>query len=258
MTGDDGHSQELGTGGLGRWFMLAGLIAVLFTTLALGLWQVQRLSWKHELIARVEARTTAAPTSPPGPGTWPLINARDHEYLRVVATGTYLNDRETLVTASTDRGPGYWVMTPLALKDGSFLIVNRGFVPGERRASTSRAEGQVAGETIVTGLLRLSEADQWIMRHNAPDADRWYRRDPAAIAAARGLSQTAPYFLDADATPNPGGWPIGGMTRLAFSNNHLMYALTWFALAILAAGAAIQLWRTDFRRPQPPHSAASM
>jgi surfeit locus 1 family protein len=248
----NGHS------GIRRWLMLAALVIACLATAALGLWQVQRLAWKQDLIARVDARVTAAPVAPPARSDWPRINARDHEFLRLTVAGRFLHDKEALVVASTERGPGYWVMTPLALADGSFIVVNRGFAPAERRAPSSRAESRSAGETTVTGLLRLTEAGQWILRANDAAAERWYRRDPAAIAAARGLSPVAPYFIDADATPNPGGWPVGGMTRIAFSNNHLIYALTWFALAALAAAAAAYLLRTDFRRRRPPHSAASM
>jgi surfeit locus 1 family protein len=56
------------------------------------------------------------------------------------------------------------------------------------------------------------------------------------MAAAHGLSNVAPFFIDADATPNPGGLPIGGLTVISFPNNHLVYALTWFALAAMVAG----------------------
>jgi surfeit locus 1 family protein len=240
------------------WLMLAALVVASLATAALGAWQVQRLAWKQDLIARVGTRVAANPVGPPPRGDWPRINARDHEYLRLTVAGRFLHDKETLVTASTERGPGYWVMTPLALADGSFIVVNRGFVPAERRAPSSRTESRSAGETTVTGLLRLSEAGQWILRANDAAAERWHRRDPAAIAAARGLSPAAPYFIDADATPNPGGWPIGGMTRIAFSNNHLIYALTWFCLAVLAAAAAAYVLYSDILARRPPHSAASM
>jgi surfeit locus 1 family protein len=89
----------------------------------------------------------------------------------------------------------------------------------------------------------MSEADTWILRHNDPAAERWYRRDPAELAKARGLATVAPFFVDADAAPNPGGWPVGGLTRVRFSNNHLVYAATWFGLALLAAWALVQVAR---------------
>ncbi|MCA3579738.1 MAG: SURF1 family protein, partial [Bradyrhizobium sp.] len=93
----------------------------------------------------------------------------------------------------------------------------------------------------VTGLLRMSEPKGGFLRSNDPAAGRWYSRDVAAIAATRGLSQVAPYFIDADATPNPGGTPLGGLTIVRFPNNHLIYALTWFALAFMLAGTLLRI-----------------
>ncbi|MBN8911872.1 MAG: SURF1 family protein, partial [Rhizobiales bacterium] len=140
----------------------------------------------------------------------------------------------------------YWVLTPLVQADGSTVVVNRGFVTGERRHPAARAVGQIEGEATVTGLLRLSEAESWILRANDPAAGRWYRRDPAGLAEARGLDRVAPFFVDADATPNAGGWPVGGLTRVRFNNHHLVYALTWYALALLAALGLGFVLRTEF------------
>ena len=133
-------------------------------------------------------------------------------------------------------------MTPLETP-GFTLLVNRGFVPRERRDPATRAAGNTAGPTTVTGLLRMTEPGGGFLRANDPAANRWYSRDVAAIAAARGLGRTAPYFVDADAAPNPGGLPVGGLTVVKFPDNHLVYALTWFALMLLALFFAWRLWR---------------
>jgi surfeit locus 1 family protein len=53
-----------------------------------------------------------------------------------------------------------------------------------------------------------------------------------AMAKAVGVPDTAPFYIDADKTPNPGGWPQGGVTNLELPNDHLQYAITWFSLAI--------------------------
>ena len=144
--------------------------------------------------------------------------------------------------AVTDLGGGFWVMTPL--KGERFtVLVNRGFVPSDRRAPAARAEGNRAGPIAITGLLRITEPEGGFLRTNDAANDNWYSRDVAAIAAARGLDRAAPYFIDADATANPGGYPVGGLTVVRFSDNHLVYALTWFALAIGCAWAANMVWR---------------
>jgi surfeit locus 1 family protein len=138
----------------------------------------------------------------------------------------------------TTEGPGFWVITPLSTDQGFDVLVNRGFVSAERRAPGARLAAQAEGPVTVVGLLRLTEPHGGFLRANAPAENRWYSRDVAAIGQARGLTNLAPYFVDADATPNPGGWPIGGLTVVKFPNSHLVYMLTWFGLALLTGGAA--------------------
>lgn len=243
---DDGRAKRprsifaLGVLGLLGFLGIAGL-------LSLGVWQIERRAWKLDLIERIDKRVHAGTVAAPGPVDWPSVNAKTDEYLRVTASGHFRNDRETLVTAVTNDGGGYWVITPLETKDGFTVLVNRGFVPPDRRDPALRAEGEADGETTVTGLLRITEPKGAFLRSNDRAAGRWFSRDVEAIAAARDLSNVAPYFIDADATPNPGGFPIGGLTVIAFHNNHLVYALTWFTLALMLAVAAIRVGREEIR-----------
>ncbi|MDW9633129.1 SURF1 family protein [Sinorhizobium meliloti] len=214
---------------------------------ALGTWQLKRLSWKLDLIARVEERVHAAPMPVPPRNDWPNVNAARDEYRHVALQGRFLNDKETLVYAATERGAGYWVVTPLAAADGTTVLVNRGFVPTERREASTRREGQIEGEAKVTGLMRMDEPDGSLLQSNRPGENRWYSRDVGAIAAARGLSEVAPYFVDADASPNRGGLPVGGLTRVVFPTNHLAYAVTWYGLAAMTVGMLVILWRSARR-----------
>nr|WP_314435681.1 SURF1 family protein [uncultured Brevundimonas sp.] len=216
--------------------------------LALGGWQVQRLMWKTALIAQVDARVHAAPVPAPEPAQWAAITRSDDQYRRVSVRGVFQNDRETLVQAVTDAGAGFWVMTPLTDARGFTVLVNRGFVTPERRDPGLRANGQLSGEQTVVGLLRISEPKGGFLRANEPQADRWRSRDVAAIAARREISNAAPYFIDADATPNPGGWPLGGLTVIRFPNSHLIYALTWFGMALLTVVGFGLFLREERRR----------
>jgi surfeit locus 1 family protein len=216
---------------------------------ALGTWQLQRRVWKLELIAAVNARVHAPPSQAPGPAAWPKISASRDAYRHVSVAGQFENDKETRVQAVTELGPGYWVLTPLVSNRGFSVLVNRGFVPPERADPRTRAQGQIARPVLVTGLLRVSEPHGGFLRRNDPQHDRWYSRDVAAIAAARGLPSrlVAPYFIDADATPNPGGLPVGGLTVIAFRNSHLVYALTWYGLALLLATGFAYAAREEWR-----------
>ncbi len=220
------------------------LAAMLFVRL--GVWQLERREWKLDLISRVDRRIHAPPVAAPAPGVWPTVGRGD-EYRRVRVAGRFEHDRETRVQAVTRAGAGYWVLTPLRSDQGFTVLVNRGFVPADRPAP-SRAAAGFGGERVVTGLLRLSEPGGAFLRANAPGDDRWYSRDVAAIAAARHLTRVAPYFIDADAGPVPDGYPLGGLTVVRFPNNHLQYALTWFALALMAAAAAFAVGREEWRR----------
>lgn len=222
-------------------FAAAALIAALGLA-ALGVWQIERRAWKHELVAAVDARIHAAPVAAPGPDRWDAVNAKDDAYRRVTALGTFRHDRETLVQAVTERGPGYWVMTPLETP-GFTLLVNRGFVPKDRRDARTRGAGNAVRAVTVTGLLRVTEPGGAFLRSNDPAADRWFSRDVSAIAKAKGLGRTAPYFVDADAAANPGGYPVGGLTVVRFRDHHMVYALTWFALCALSLFFAWRLWR---------------
>lgn len=223
-----------------QWLLASIAVLLAATCIALAIWQVQRREWKHQLIHAAETRATAAPIPAPAPDRWPTITEADDVYRRVTATGTFRHDREALVQAVTELGGGFWVVTPLVTTSGFTVLVNRGFVPREQRAPATRAPGNTAGPVTVTGLLRVTEPDGGFLRSNDPAAGRWFSRDVPAIARAQDLGTVAPYFIDADATANPGGYPVGGLTVLSFPDNHLPYALTWAALAALCLFAA---WR---------------
>lgn len=224
--------------------MLAGALLFLAAVFALlGTWQVQRLFWKLDLIARVEERVHAPAMPAPGRTEWDAVNRDNDEYRSVSASGTFNHAKSVLVQAVTERGAGFWVVAPIDLEDGSTILINRGFVPSDRREAGERAAGDVSGRVTVTGLLRISEPGGAFLRSNDPANDRWFSRDVAAIAAAKELHEVAPYFIDADVTPNAGGLPIGGLTVVSFRNSHLVYALTWYALAAMSAAGAWLVYR---------------
>ncbi|KQQ32450.1 hypothetical protein ASF61_15590 [Duganella sp. Leaf126] len=244
--------------------ILAGLMFAGF--FALGTWQVYRLQWKLALIERVDQRVHAPATDAPGVAQWPQVSAESDDYRHVRIAGMYLPGADTLTLASLDRGIGYWVLTPLCTADGGIVLINRGFVPagtGGWRAQPAPAKaradacGALATSSpapavvTVSGLLRVSEIAS-ALRKNEPARNYWYTRDTRAIAAERGLPAVAPYFIDADAAsaaaadlPVAGATaqPVGGLTVVSFVNNHLVYALTWYGLALMVVAAAVWMVR---------------
>lgn len=238
------------------WLTVPSLI-VFVILMALGVWQVERRAWKLALIDRVEQRVHATAQPIPSRDSWPAITAANDEYRHVSVSGRFLHDRETLVQAVTEEGPGYWVLTPLKRADGTSILINRGFVPSERREASTRRDGNPEGQVEIIGLLRITEPKGGFLRDNVPQHNRWYSRDVAAIAAARGLQNVAPFFVDADAGSQSAGGPIGGLTVIRFPNNHLIYALTWFALAFMLAGRLFVTFRGGlFRRTRFVHEPA--
>ncbi|MEP9378217.1 SURF1 family protein [Aquabacter sp. CN5-332] len=243
-----------------RGLVLPSLFALgaLIVLVGLGTWQMERLSWKTALVAQVEARTAERPMPAPSPSLWPALNREDDEYQPVTATGRFDHGRETLIyTVLSDpkgpfKGPGFWVVTPLMLPSGAAILVNRGFVPEDRRDPATRKDGQVAGDVTVTGLLRLAEDASWFVPANDPTRNAWYRRDPEEIGRARGLKEVAPFVIDANGAPNPGGLPQAGETRLSFPNRHLEYALTWYGLAATLIGVYIAFVITRLRGGRDP------
>ncbi|MGR7996311.1 MULTISPECIES: SURF1 family protein [unclassified Xanthobacter] len=238
---------------------LVALLAVgvaLAVLIGLGTWQLQRRAWKEDLLAQVEARAHAEPAPVPAPREWPQLTRERDEYRHVRARGVFDHAREALVytVRGSDepepRGAGYLVITPLMRADGPPLLINRGFVPLALRDPHARADGQIAGEAEVVGLLRMPEAASWFVPANDEAGNAFYRRDPGSIAAARGLIDAAPFIIDQDAPVAPGGWPRGGATRLVFPNRHLEYALTWYGLAttLVAVSLAVAWSRRRGRR----------
>lgn len=234
-----------GTGRAARLglIVLSFTLCVLFT--ALGVWQVARLAWKLDLIAQVETRIHTPAVPAPGLSEWPQITAARDQYRVVAVRGHFLHDRETRTQAVTNLGPGTWLMTPLVTEDGPIVLINRGFIPARSDAAPEPTPQRPEGVISLSGLLRITEPGGGFLRANDPAADRWTSRDVAAIARARDLPQpVAPYFIDAGAASPPGEWPRGGLTVVRFSNNHLVYALTWFGLAGLTAFGAWRFART--------------
>ena len=213
-------------------FLLTLTLLAIAVFLALGIWQMERRSWKLDLIARVERHIAQPATPAPNPMEWPALNEHDDAYRHVTVRGQFLHDYETYVQAVTAQGPGFWVLTPLRTAEGYIILINRGFVPPEKRDIPHRDEVLTDDVVSVTGLLRMNEPKGRFMRANVPADDRWYSRDVYAIAGKHSLLHVAPYFIDADATPNAGGYPLGGLTVVSFYNQHLVYALSWFAMAL--------------------------
>ena len=213
-------------------FSVIGLAILIW----LGTWQLNRLQWKLDLIAQVEARVNA--------GTVSFAEARrragageDMEYAPVKAAGRLRPDLAARVFGAYEGRAGHYLFAPLEGAPGGVVYVNLGFVPqtitGADNVPTPDAEA-----IVVEGLFRRAETPappaSWFVSTEQSSDGLWFVRDPALFAAKAGVD-AAPYYIDRFAVEGA-EWPKGGTTRLDFNNRHLEYALTWFGLAATLVG----------------------
>ncbi|MBV9348806.1 MAG: SURF1 family protein [Pseudolabrys sp.] len=220
----------------------------------LGVWQLDRRAWKEDLIARTAARLNTKSENLPPRVQWDKLTAAESEFQRVEFPAELIPDQEALVYTAGSAfrpdvsGAGYWVLAPVRLAGGSVVVINRGFVPLERRDPANRPAPSSAGVTEFTGVLRWPDARGLFTPADEPARNVWYVRDAKLIAAAKGWGDVAPFLVDQEAPQNPGGVPRVGPLSVRLSNNHLQYALTWFGLALGLAGIYVTWLVTRLRR----------
>jgi surfeit locus 1 family protein len=235
----------------GLLLLTAFSAAALALLIGLGLWQMQRLEWKQGLIAQIEARTHADPVSLKEA----VARARageDVSYLRVRVEGRFDNGKERYLYAVSDGTPGWHVITPLETPEGKAVLVDRGFVPNAFKEPSSRAQGEINDAVAVIGLARSPDTQGLFIPDNEPAENRWFWRDLGAMSKSmfpEGAPDIAPFILEAERSDIPGGWPLGGQTKLDLPNNHLQYALTWFLLALCLVVIYVIYVRSRLRAP---------
>ncbi len=207
-------------------------VPVLIALVGFGTWQVQRLHWKETLIAEREARLAAPPLSIAAVPS--MTAALDHR--RVRAAGTFLHDREMHLVARSHRGRvGVRVVTPLALAGGGHVLVDRGWVPRAGTDPATRPDGQIRRSVEIVGILRADGRPSGWTPDNQPDDGVWHYVDIRAMAARAGISDVRDFVVVAGPAANPGGHPMGARFVVEVVNNHLQYAITWYAFALVLA-----------------------
>lgn len=210
------------------------MLAALAILLSLGTWQLQRLGWKNDLTVRMQARAAAAPVSL-GDALTRHSAGEDIAFLPVRLTGRFLHEKELHFFTVEDSKMGRRIFTPLKTDDGHYVLVDRGFVPDALRPQGARKAGLNDRKADLTGQVRPGGSSGLFVPDNKPENNDWYWRDHAGMAAAAGLygkDGLVPFFVEAT-SPAPGGWPNGHASRPRLVNNHLEYALTWYALALV-------------------------
>jgi surfeit locus 1 family protein len=213
------------------------MLPIILFSLGLGVWQMDRREWKRGILDRIAVNQAAAPMP-----FDELVKGDPlrREYGRVSVSGTFLHDKEFYLAARSLKDKvGMQVVTPLRLDDGTIILFDRGWIPSEKKDPAKRAEGQAPGKLDLVGIVRRSQVKRQFAPDNDPAKNFWFHVDvPLMRQMAGGKPDPVldTFFLEADATPNPGGVPIGGQTRLDIPNDHLQYAITWFLIALAGIG----------------------
>ena len=212
-------------------------IPVLALSLGLGFWQLERREWKRDILDRISTHQAAPPMA-----LDELVKGDPlrFEYGRVKVAGTLQHHNEFFLAArSLKNKVGLQVVTPIKTDDGRIVLFDRGWIPSEAKDPVRRAAGQLPGRVELTGIVRRTQERRQFAPENAPDRNIWFHVDAPLM---RKLAGGAPdpvldrFFLEADASPNPGGVPVGGQTRLDIPNDHLSYAITWFLIGLALIG----------------------
>ncbi len=240
------RTTDRGTrGSLLPLILTAVMLPVLLT---LGTWQVFRLDWKLDLLQRIDDRIHSAPTHLPAEIEAP----EDWDYRPVTLEGTLLHDRELRLLSQFDEGSvGVHLIVPLVRSDAPDaqpVLIDRGWVPQD---AASADIARPLSPTAVAGIARVADAQGAFVPANDPAAGQWYWRDLPAMGLAAGFHTVAPLIVEAGA-PADGSLPRGHRAQVDIPNNHLQYALTWYALAI-ALLVIFVAYRRRFRKDAGEH-----
>ena len=214
-------------------------LAMLIVLLGLGTWQVQRLHWKQDVLARIARAEANAPVP---------LSADPIPYSKVIAEGRLRSDLAVLFGAEvreTPAGPkmGAHLIVPLEREGGRTLLVDRGWVP---LAPTAPLD--LPAETVrLTGFMHPPETRSWFSAANDVAGRHFYTLDPSVISAALRLPDTAPFVLVVLGPALASRWPEPAHHLPRPPNNHLAYVITWYGLA----GALVVIFLIWARKGSP-------
>ncbi len=217
------------------WFGLIVGIAGVGTLLWLGIWQVQRLAWKQDMLAGIEAQISAEPVD-----LRSALEPSFRRYAPVEITGTFddANAHLNVLASRKSTGAVYRIIRPFQTEEHGRILVDTGWL----RDGSPVQDAPSARLTLIGNLDAPIEADGFTP---PPDLDKniWFARDVPAMAQALDTQPVLVVLreraeIDLGVTP----WPVD---TAGIPNDHLQYAITWFSLALIwAAMTAYFLRRT--------------
>ncbi|WP_024577234.1 MULTISPECIES: SURF1 family cytochrome oxidase biogenesis protein [unclassified Afipia] len=243
----------------GRGIFGLAVIALIMASMlvSLGVWQLRRKDEKRALISALTERLAAAPGVLPAATAWPALTPAHDEFRRVSFSATFESKPDVMVYSSGSavrddiNGPGTWAFMPARLADGRSVVINAGFVQNtmQDRAQQDRAvKPLVTGAPVtLTGYLRFPESAGTLTPADDVVRRLWFVRDHRTMAKALGWGEVAPFYIDLESPAPPSGIPKPGSLHVHLKDDHLQYAITWFGLALVVAGAFVA-WVIQRRR----------
>ena len=222
-----------------RSLLLPGIVvATAFAVLiALGLWQLERKSWKENLIATLAERMSAPPSPLPPRAQWQNLAPAADEFRRITVRVQFAAAREARVYSGGSglrddvKSPGYFAFAPARLPGATTVVVNRGHVDNPSPDAALKPIALPESAVDIVGVLRWPEQPGSFVAAYSERQDLWFVRDHRVMAARYGWGEVAPFYVDMESPPPPGGVPRPGRLTVKLRNDHLGYAMTWFGLA---------------------------
>ena len=231
------------------------LLAALVTaagTARLGVWQLERGAQKAALQATLDSRLNLPALGPLDlPADAQAVQTQLHR--RIELQGVWLPEFTVYLENRQMQGrPGFFAVTPLALADGTAVLVQRGWLPRDLRDRTRvQAPRPATGPVRLQARIALPPARLYDFDAAAAGPIR-QNLDVAAFALETRLKLRPCSVLELDDAPNPAGqapspdrllrdWPLPA----ADVHKHHGYAFQWFALSALTI--ALYVWFQNLR-----------
>ncbi len=228
-------------------------LVMLAVFIGLGVWQLERRVEKHALIAALTERLAVEPVPLPPPSEWNRLTPPKDEFRRVRFTASYTAGPGAMVFSSGSAvrddvsGPGTWAFMPAQLSGGQIVVINAGFVPNAMQdpAVQDRAVSQLAiGKPAeLTGYLRFPRKAGMLTPAASPAKRLWFTRDQLEMSRLLGWGDVAPFYIDLEQPVPPNGIPSPGPLHVHLKDDHMQYAITWFALAGAVLIGFFAWWR---------------
>jgi cytochrome oxidase assembly protein ShyY1 len=213
-----------------RYLILAIVFAIACVLLCL--WQLDRRNTALEELDRIDSNYSSEPVAlaeaMPNPSSFDI----DDKWQPVTVTGTYLRDEQLLVrNRPYDGTPGFEVLTPLRLSDGTIFVVDRGWLPtGSSQDAPDTVPAAPVGE--VTVEARLKPGEPTLPGRSAPAGQvATIQLDDIEKALDRP-TYTGAYGLMVSEDPAPAQRPVAAAKPARDEGPHLSYAFQWLVFAL--------------------------